>query len=41
MARCKKCGRYFAPIKQLEHFRKIAKLPEDTFDNCPDCRGVK
>jgi bidirectional [NiFe] hydrogenase diaphorase subunit len=41
MAKCKKCGRYFAPIKQLEHFRKIAKLPEDTFDNCPDCRGVK
>jgi bidirectional [NiFe] hydrogenase diaphorase subunit len=41
MAKCTKCGRYFAPIKQLEHFRKIADLPEDVFDTCRDCGGLK
>jgi bidirectional [NiFe] hydrogenase diaphorase subunit len=41
MAKCKKCGRYFAPVKQLEHFRKIANLPEDHFDTCIDCRSVR
>jgi len=41
MAKCKKCGTYFAPVKQLEHFRKIANLPEDHFDTCIDCRSIK
>jgi len=41
MAKCTKCGRYFAPVKQLEHFRKIANLPEDHFDTCIDCRSTK
>jgi len=41
MAKCKKCGRHFAPVKQLEHFRKIANLPEDYFDTCIDCRSTK
>jgi NADH dehydrogenase/NADH:ubiquinone oxidoreductase subunit G len=35
---CKKCGRPFAPEKQLEHFRKIANLPDDHFDICTHCR---
>lgn len=41
MAKCSKCGRYFAPVKQLEHFRKIANLPEDHFETCIDCRSTK
>jgi bidirectional [NiFe] hydrogenase diaphorase subunit len=41
MAQCKKCGTYFAPVRQLEHFRKIAGLPEDHFDMCVDCRSTK
>jgi len=41
MAKCNKCGKYFAPVRQLEHFRKIANLPEDHFDTCVDCRSIK
>ena len=38
MQKCKVCGRYFAPIAQLEYIRKKAGLPEGFFDVCPDCR---
>jgi bidirectional [NiFe] hydrogenase diaphorase subunit len=38
MALCKKCGRPFAPEKQLAYFRKIANLPENHFDTCIQCR---
>lgn len=38
MQRCTQCGRYFAPIKQLEYFRKVANLPEDHFVKCKNCR---
>jgi len=38
MAACKKCGRPFAPEKQLAYFRKIANLPENHFDTCIQCR---
>ena len=38
MAMCKKCGRPFAPQKQLDYFRKIANLPENHFDTCIQCR---
>ncbi len=41
MAKCSKCGKYFAPVKQLEYFRKIANLPADHFDTCIDCRSTK
>jgi bidirectional [NiFe] hydrogenase diaphorase subunit len=41
MAKCSKCGKYFAPVKQLEYFRKIADLPADHFDTCIDCRSTK
>lgn len=41
MAKCSKCGKYFAPVKQLEYFRKIANLPEEFFDTCIDCRSTK
>jgi NADH dehydrogenase/NADH:ubiquinone oxidoreductase subunit G len=38
LQKCKKCGRDFAPVKQLEYFRKIANLPADHFDTCLHCR---
>jgi NADH dehydrogenase/NADH:ubiquinone oxidoreductase subunit G len=41
MAKCSVCGKYFAPVKQLEYFKKIANLPENHFDTCVDCRSTK
>lgn len=38
MQKCKKCGKYFAPKKQLEYFSKIADLPLEHFETCIDCR---
>ncbi len=38
MQACKECGREFAPIKQLEYFRKAYNLPENQFDTCIHCR---
>jgi len=38
LEKCAVCGRYFAPVKQLEHFRAIANLPENHFEKCIHCR---
>ncbi len=38
LQKCEKCGRYFAPKKQLDYFQKITGLPEDHFKNCLSCR---
>ena len=38
LKRCKTCGRYWAPERQLDYIIKSAGLPTDAFDNCPDCR---
>ncbi len=38
MQKCEKCGREFAPVKQLEHFQKTLNLPEDHFKICTHCR---
>jgi len=38
LEKCTACGRYFAPVKQLEHFRKIADLPDNHFEKCTHCR---
>lgn len=38
LQQCKKCGRYFAPVKQLEYFRKITGLPAGHFEVCVNCR---
>ena len=38
LKKCKKCGNYFAPEKQLEYIRTKLKLPEDFFDTCPNCK---
>ena len=38
LKKCKVCGNYFAPEKQLEYIRKKLDLPEDFFDTCPNCK---
>jgi bidirectional [NiFe] hydrogenase diaphorase subunit len=38
LKKCKICGNYWAPEKQLEYIRKKWNLPEDFFDICPTCK---
>ena len=38
LAKCKVCGRYWAPQKQLEYIIKKVGLPPDFFDRCLTCR---
>jgi bidirectional [NiFe] hydrogenase diaphorase subunit len=38
LKKCKTCGNYWAPEKQLEYIAKLAKLDPQAFDNCPNCR---
>jgi len=38
LKKCKVCGNYWAPEKQLEYIRKKWNLPEDFFDTCPNCK---
>ena len=39
LAKCEKCGREFAPVRQLEHFSQITGLPLDHFTRtCVHCR---
>jgi len=38
LKKCKTCGAYWAPERQLDFIIKEANLPPDAFDNCPDCR---
>lgn len=38
MTKCKVCGRYYAPTKQLEYMAKKSGQPMEFFDNCIDCR---
>jgi hypothetical protein len=38
LKKCDKCGRYWAPEKQLDYIAKKAGLPPETFNVCPDCR---
>lgn len=38
LARCKTCGSYWAPQKQLDYIIKKSSLAPEVFDNCPDCR---
>jgi bidirectional [NiFe] hydrogenase diaphorase subunit len=39
LKKCKTCGTYWAPQKQLDYIIKKANLAPDAFDNCPDCRA--
>ena len=38
LAKCSVCGQYWAPEAQLDYIRKKAKLPEDFFKVCINCR---
>jgi len=38
LKKCNKCGKYWAPERQLEYIARIAGLAPETFDVCPDCR---
>ncbi len=38
LKRCKKCGTYWAPEKQLAFICKTTGQPPEMFDLCPDCR---
>ena len=38
MKKCKVCGNYIAPEKQLEHFSKKLGIPLEFFDTCTTCR---
>jgi bidirectional [NiFe] hydrogenase diaphorase subunit len=38
LRKCQVCGRYFAPVRQLEHMAKLAGLPPNSLNKCPDCR---
>jgi len=38
LARCKVCGSYWAPEKQLEHIAKVSGTSLEEYDTCPDCR---
>ena len=38
LQKCKTCGNYWAPQKQLDYIIKKSNLAPDALDNCPDCR---
>jgi len=38
LKKCKVCGNYWAPEKQLEYIRQKWNLPQDFFDICPTCK---
>ena len=39
MAKCKQCGRYWAPIQQVENISKKSGQPMAYFDKCMECRS--
>jgi bidirectional [NiFe] hydrogenase diaphorase subunit len=38
LQKCESCGRYFAPVKQLEYFREQYNLSPEQFSKCTHCR---
>jgi NADH dehydrogenase/NADH:ubiquinone oxidoreductase subunit G len=38
LKKCNTCGMYWAPERQLDYIIRMADLPTDAFDSCPDCR---
>ncbi len=38
LKKCKTCGNYWAPEKQLDYIIKESGSAPEIFDNCPDCR---
>ena len=38
LKKCKTCGSYWIPERQIEYIVEKTNLPPSVFDNCPDCR---
>jgi len=38
LRRCKTCGNYWAPERQLDYIASKLDLAPEIFDNCPNCR---
>ena len=38
LKKCKVCGNYFAPEKQLDYIAKVSGLPPEALNKCPTCR---
>lgn len=38
LKKCKVCGKYWAPEKQIEYIAKISGTSPEEYDICPDCR---
>ena len=38
LKKCKTCGNYWAPEKQLDYIINKSDLAPEIFDNCPNCR---
>jgi len=38
LKKCKACGNYWAPEKQLDYIAKLANIDPKVFDLCPNCR---
>lgn len=38
LKKCKSCGNYWAPEKQLEYISKKWNIPSDYFEVCPNCK---
>ena len=38
LKKCARCGKYWAPQRQLDYIAKISGLSPKDFDVCPDCR---
>ena len=38
LKKCKVCGNYWAPEKQIEYIAKISGTPPEEYDVCPNCR---
>lgn len=38
LKKCSKCGKYWAPERQVDYIAKISGIAPEAFDICPDCR---
>jgi NADH dehydrogenase/NADH:ubiquinone oxidoreductase subunit G len=38
MRKCEKCGGHYIPKAQVEFMKKKLNIPDEFFNNCPDCR---
>ncbi|MFC2034272.1 2Fe-2S iron-sulfur cluster-binding protein [Chloroflexota bacterium] len=38
LKKCKTCGKYWAPEKQIEHIAEMSGTSINEYDTCPDCR---